>query len=133
METTVQFPPRALSGSSKMLLESVAVLLFSLDGVVFFVLGGAFATGFIVLVEKMSSLKNREAYIIFSQTSQADKRKGKIEHFIVAYPCHHQISIWSLPLPWTSLLFLKCPSGQQRCLCYHQTSWHRWSSLCASC
>lgn len=64
-----------------MLLESVAVLLFSLDGVVFFVLGRAFATGFIVLVEKMSSLKNREAYIIFSQTSQEDKRKGEIEHF----------------------------------------------------
>lgn len=63
-----------------MLLESVALLPFSLDGVVFFVLGGAFATGFIVLVEKMSSLKNREAYIIFSQTSQADKRKGEIEH-----------------------------------------------------
>lgn len=54
-----QFPPRTLSGSSNMLLESGAVVV-SLAGGVFFDLSGAFGTGFAVLVVKMSSLKSRE-------------------------------------------------------------------------
>lgn len=46
-----------------MLLESAAVLV-SWDGGVFFDLDGAFATGFTVLGEKMSSLKNREIKLV---------------------------------------------------------------------
>ena len=53
---TVQFPPRALSGSSNMSPESV-VALVSWDGVVFFDFEGGLVTGFTVLGEKMSSLK----------------------------------------------------------------------------
>lgn len=42
-----------------MLLESAAVSIFW-DGGVFFNLLGAFAAGFTVLVEKISSVKNRQ-------------------------------------------------------------------------
>lgn len=58
-ETSVQFPPSALRGSSNMLLDSVAGLV-SWDGGVFFDFGGAFAAGLTVPGEKMSSSKIRE-------------------------------------------------------------------------
>lgn len=63
-ETTVHFPPRAFNGSSNMLLESAAVLV-SWDSGVFFALWGALVTGFTVLGEKMSSLKNRDGQNIW--------------------------------------------------------------------
>lgn len=59
-KTTVQFPPRALSGSSNMSPESI-VALMSWDGGVFFDFGGTFVTGFTVLGEKMSSLKEKRS------------------------------------------------------------------------
>lgn len=65
-KTTVQFPPRALSGSSNMLFESAAVLV-PCGGGGFFDFWGAFVTGFTVLGEKMSSLKNGEVDTLFKQ------------------------------------------------------------------
>ena len=59
-------PPTALSGSSKMLLESGAALV-SGNGEAFFDLWGAFVTVLTVLDEKMSSIKNREICILFAK------------------------------------------------------------------
>lgn len=69
-KTAVQFPPRALSGSSNMLFESSAVLV-PCDGRVFFDLWGAFDTGFTVLGEKMSSLKKQRCgHIVIKLNNQ---------------------------------------------------------------
>ena len=107
LATTVQFPPRALSGSSNMLLVSAAVLV-SWDGGVFFDLWGAFMTVLTVLDEKMSSVKNREICQLKNRTDSVKsvEKKTWIPACvrIVSYPYHHRILTWSLPLSWTSVL-----------------------------